>query len=944
MEPEEITIRGAAEHNLKRIDVSIPKKKLVVLTGVSGSGKSSLAFDTLFAEGQRRYVESLSAYARQFLGQMDKPQYDSIAGLSPTIAIEQKPSSANPRSTVGTVTEIYDYLRVLYARAGTQHCHSCNREVGSQTIDQMVSSLLTREERTRFTVLAPIARNRKGEFKQIFDEARRDGFARVRIDGQVVELTEAIPLDKKLKHDVDLVVDRIALRDGIRSRLTDSIETALRHGDGIAIASFAADGDEVLFSEHNYCAHCDISFPQLAPQMFSFNSPLGMCAACQGLGTTMQIDVDKIVPDASLSLSQGAVKPWANALGGDGASWTGDIIEAVCRSYKIATDKPWKRLSNKQRDVLLYGTPKEIEVTWERANSTGAWKRTFEGLVNTLLRRWRETKSAEMRAWYEDYMTTADCDDCGGSRLRVEARNVRLFDANLPTIVGWPITQAYKHFAALKLEGRIAVIAGAVVREIQNRLRFLDHVGLGYLSLARTASTLSGGESQRIRLASQIGTELTGVVYILDEPSIGLHARDSGRLIEALCRLRDLGNTVVVVEHDDMMMRNADHIIDFGPGAGALGGEVVAAGTLDALMDDPSSLTGAFLSGRRVIELPRKRRKGKGKLHVRGASAHNLKSIDVALPLGVFNVVTGVSGAGKSTLVADILKPALMRRFHGAHVRPGKHDRIDGMAKLDKLVTIDQRPIGRTPRSNPATYTKVWDEVRAVFAKTREAKTFGYKPARFSFNVKGGRCERCAGAGVRKVEMHFLADVYVVCEECGGRRFNEATLRVKYRGKTIADVLSMSIDDALVFFANHRKASKILQTLQDVGLGYVSLGQPSTTLSGGEAQRVKLSRELARVDTGKTLYILDEPSTGLHFADVEKLLAVIMRLVDAGNTVLMVEHNLDLIKVADHVIDLGPGGGDDGGWLVAEGPPEAIAAVAESFTGQALAKVLPGRL
>jgi len=940
MEPDVITIRGAAEHNLKAIDVEIPKKQLVVLTGVSGSGKSSLAFDTLFAEGQRRYVESLSAYARQFLGQMDKPRYDSIAGLSPTIAIEQKASSANPRSTVGTVTEIYDYLRVLFARAGTQHCHSCGRAVGSQTVDQIVTSLLGRPDKTRFTVLAPIARNRKGEFRQIFDDARKDGFVRVRIDGAITDLGGEITLDKKLKHDVDLVVDRIALREGIKSRLTDSIETALRYGDGIAIALFAADGEEVLFSEHNYCAHCDISFPELAPQMFSFNSPLGMCTSCHGLGTTMQIDVDKIVPDPSLSLSDGAVKPWANALGGDGASWTGDIVEAACRQFKIDTSKPWKKLTKRQRDILLYGSKKEIEVTWERANSSGSWKRKFEGVVNTLMRRWKETKSADMRAWYEDYMTTADCDDCGGSRLRTEARHVRVFDEVLSNIVQWPIGKTHEFFAGQELTGRTAEIATEVVREIQNRLRFLERVGLGYLNLSRTASTLSGGESQRIRLASQIGTELTGVVYILDEPSIGLHARDNARLIEALCRLRDIGNTVVVVEHDDEMMRTADHIIDFGPGAGALGGRVVAKGDPEALMASEESLTGAFLSGRRQIQIPKKRRKGKGKLVIHGASEHNLRDIDVTIPLGVFTVVTGVSGAGKSTLVADILKPVLMRRFHGAHVRPGKHAKIAGMNKLDKVVNIDQRPIGRTPRSNPATYTKVFDEIRSVFAKTNEAKAFGYKPARFSFNVKGGRCERCSGAGVVKVEMHFLADVYVTCEECDGKRFNEATLRVKYRGKTIADVLGMSIDDALTFFANHRKLARILQTLQDVGLGYVSLGQPSTTLSGGEAQRVKLSRELARADTGKTLYILDEPSTGLHFADVEKLLSVIDRLVEAGNTVLMVEHNLDVIKVADHVIDLGPDGGDGGGQLVAAGSPEKVAGVSSSFTGQALAEVL----
>ena len=942
MEPDVITIRGACEHNLKSIDVVLPKKQLVVFTGVSGSGKSSLAFDTLYAEGQRRYVESLSAYARQFLGQMEKPRFDAISGLSPTIAIEQKSAGSNPRSTVGTVTEIYDYLRVLFARIGIQHCHRCARAVGRQTPEQIVTSLASWEDGTRFTLLAPLWRNRKGELKGVLDEARKDGFARVRIDGEVFDLHAEIAIDKNRKHDVDLVIDRISLREGIKPRLTESVEAALKRGEGVAIAALATgDGEEVLFSEHNYCAHCDLSFPELSPQLFSFNSPLGMCPTCHGLGTTMEIDPDKLVPDPDLSLDEGAVKPWTTAMTtpGGGSSWTADIVKAVCRSYRIDPNKPWRRLTQRQRDVLMLGADRPVTVSWERASgSKGHHKMRFEGVANTIKRRWQETKSEDMRSLYQDYLSSRACPDCGGARLRVEAQNVRVGDVTLPSLLALPVGELRAHFEALELQGRDLAIGAEVLKEVRNRLSFLDNVGLGYLNLGRKSGSLSGGEAQRIRLASQIGTELTGVIYVLDEPSIGLHQRDNQRLIEALQRLRDLGNSVIVVEHDEEMMRSADWVLDFGPGAGRLGGEIVAAGTGVDLAANPHSPTGAYLSGRKMIAMPTTRRAAKGRVRVSGAAENNLRGIDVDIPLSVFSVVTGVSGAGKSTLVNQILLPALMRRLHGSVLPEGAHAGIEGLDQLDKVIAIDQRPIGRTPRSNPATYTKLFDQIRAVFAKTKEARTYGYGPSRFSFNVKGGRCEACAGDGLVRVEMHFLADVYVTCEECGGKRFNEATLRVRFKGKSIAEVLAMSIDEALTFFEAHPKTRRILQTLVDVGLGYVALGQASTTLSGGEAQRVKLSRELAKVQTGRTLYVLDEPSTGLHFSDIEKLLGVVERLVDQGNTVVMIEHNLDIIRAADHVIDLGPAGGAGGGHLVAAGTPEEVALVANSYTGQFLAR------
>ena len=937
---EVIAIRGAREHNLVGVDVDLPKRRLVVITGVSGSGKSSLAFDTLFAEGQRRYVESLSSYARQFLGQMDKPRYDSIRGLSPTIAIEQKAAAANPRSTVGTVTEIYDYLRVLFARAGVVQCHACGREVGGQSAEQIADRVLGLPEGTRLSLLAPLVRQRKGSFRELLDEVRRDGFVRVRVDGEIRDLADGPALAKTRKHDIDVVVDRLVRRPDMRSRLVDSIETALRFGDGSLVVERADTGEDLHFSERQHCADCNLSFPELSPQLFSFNSPLGMCRACNGLGTAMEVDPDRVVPDAALSLDQGAIVPWANALGGEGSSWTGDIVAAVCEAHHIDRSTPWAELSEEQRHVLLYGAERRVEVRWERERGSGTHKMRFEGVANTLLRRLRETKSDDMRSLYQGFLRSTPCGDCGGSRLRPEARHVCVGSHTLPEVVAMPVDELATALGALELSGNAAVVAVELVKEVAARLRFLQNVGLAYLTLDRASASLSGGESQRIRLASQIGTELTGVTYVLDEPSIGLHPRDNSRLIETLERLRDAGNTVVVVEHDADMMRSADFIVDFGPGAGALGGRVVAAGTPEEVMAHPTSLTGAYLSGRASIAVPSSRRAPRGALRVVGARAHNLQGIDVVIPLGVFAVVTGVSGAGKSTLVDDILRPALMRRLHGSAVTPGAHDRIDGLEQIDKIIDIDQRPIGRTPRSNPATYTKLFDEIRDVFAQTREARMRGYSAGRFSFNVKGGRCETCSGAGVNKVEMHFLADVYVTCESCRGRRFNDATLRVRYRGRTIADVLAMTVAEALEVFAHHRRIHRILTTLDDVGLGYVALGQPSTTLSGGEAQRVKLSRELAKVQTGRTLYVLDEPSTGLHLADVERLLAVLRQLVAAGNTVLMVEHNVDIIKVADHVIDLGPEGGRSGGRVVAEGAPEEVARVEASQTGRYLRAAL----
>jgi excinuclease ABC subunit A len=945
-EPDSITVKGAREHNLKSVHLEIPKKKLVVFTGVSGSGKSSLAFDTLYAEGQRRYVESLSSYARQFLGQMEKPKYDTIRGLSPTISIEQKAASNNPRSTVGTITEVHDYLRVLYASIGVQHCPSCGRPVGKQTAQQIVESILALPEGARIVVLAPLVQNRKGEYRDLLGDVQKRGFARVRVDGMIHQLTDRLHLDKKLKHDIELVVDRLVVKDGIRSRLTDSVETALREGQGTLVVADADKEQKVgpgidpeeykkhdrFYSELNACHACGLSFGELAPQAFSFNSPLGSCPECQGLGTRAEMDADLIVPDPSLTIREGAVEPWASGME-RGEGWTFEFVEHLSRSLRIDLDTPWAKLGKKDRDVVMYGT--------EAAGNGRSWRIEFEGVVNQLYRRFKTTGSEAMRRYYMRYFSDKPCQTCGGERLRPESRAVRIRGKGIVDLSRLTIQEAHGWLASLDLRGSEAKIADELLKEIRNRLRFLLDVGLGYLTLDRPGPSLSGGESQRIRLASQMGSELTGVIYILDEPSIGLHQRDNGKLLATLKRLRDVGNSVIVVEHDEETMEQADHLVDFGPGAGEHGGEIVAQGTPEEVKRHPTSLTGAYLSGRREIELPPRRRAADhGAITVVGARENNLKEITVPFPLGRMIAVTGVSGAGKSTLVNAVLRPALMRLLYGTREVPGKHQALSGHERVDKVIDINQQPIGRTPRSNPATYTKVFDCIREVFAQTPEARAFGYLPGRFSFNVKGGRCEACQGDGMKLVEMHFLADVLVPCEVCGGRRFNEATLRVQFKGKNIAEVLDLSVTEAKALFQNHREIARILTTLEDVGLGYIKLGQPSPTLSGGEAQRIKLSRELARVGTGKTLYILDEPTTGLHFEDVKRLLHVLDRLVDAGNTVVVIEHNLDVIKCADWVVDLGPEGGEDGGRVIAEGTPEEVARSKESYTGQYLAKVL----
>jgi len=944
-EPESIVVKGAREHNLKSVHLEIPKKKLVVFTGVSGSGKSSLAFDTLYAEGQRRYVESLSSYARQFLGQMEKPKYDTIRGLSPTISIEQKAASNNPRSTVGTITEVHDYLRVLYASIGMQHCPSCGRPVGKQTAQQIVESILALPEGARILILAPLIQNRKGEYKDLLGDVQKRGFARVRVDGMIHQLTERLALDKKLKHDIELVVDRIVVKDGIRSRLTDSVETALREGQGTLVVADSEKEQRVgpgdpeeykkhdrFYSELNACHACGLSFGELAPQAFSFNSPVGSCPECQGLGTRAEMDQDLIVPDPSLTIREGAVEPWASGME-RGEGWTFEFVEHLSRGLRIDLDTPWAKLPKKDRDVVMNGT--------EAAGNGRSYRIEFEGVVNQLYRRFKTTGSEAMRRHYMRYFSDKPCQTCGGERLRPESRAVRIRAKGIVDLSRLTIQDAHGWLAALDLHGSEAKIADELLKEIRNRLKFLLDVGLGYLTLDRPGPSLSGGESQRIRLASQMGSELTGVIYILDEPSIGLHQRDNGKLLATLKRLRDVGNSVIVVEHDEETMEEADWIVDFGPGAGEHGGEIVAQGTPAEVKRNAASLTGAYLSGRREIELPARRRTGDhGAIAIVGARENNLKDVTVSLPLGRMVAVTGVSGAGKSTLVNAILRPALMRLLYGTRAMPGKHQALSGHERVDKVIDINQQPIGRTPRSNPATYTKVFDCIREVFAQTPEARAFGYLPGRFSFNVKGGRCEACQGDGMKLVEMHFLADVLVPCEVCGGKRFNEATLRVQFKGKNVAEVLDLSVIEAKALFQNHREIARILATLEDVGLGYIKLGQPSPTLSGGEAQRIKLSRELARVGTGKTLYILDEPTVGLHFEDVKKLLTVLDRLVDAGNTVVVIEHNLDVIKCADWVVDLGPEGGDEGGRIIAEGTPEEVARVKESYTGHYLAKML----
>ena len=939
MELDHVLIRGAREHNLRGIDVRIPKKKLVVLTGVSGSGKSSLAFDTLYAEGQRRYVESLSAYARQFLGQMEKPRYDTIRGLSPTISIEQKTTGTNPRSTVGTITEIADYLRVLYARVGTQHCHRCGRTVRGQTAQQIAREILSAPEGSKLVILAPLLVNRKGEHRELLAEARRSGFVRLRVDGEIA-LSEELPaLDKRRKHTVEAVVDRLVVRKGLAPRVTESVETALRVGQGMLIAAVPGEADRV-FSEKMACTACGVSFPEPTPQSFSFNSPQGMCEACNGLGSRVEIDPDLVVPDDGLSIDEGAIKPWGPDVS-EKTGWVHGFRGQIVAQLRIDTARPWRRLPKRQRELLLFGAgERQFRVRWSGKSGKGHFDMTWEGVIPRLMRRFVQTGSERAKRWYGQFLGDARCSRCAGARLRPESAAVRVGGRSIVEVSALTVDDARGFFAKLRLDGAAKEIAAEVLKEIGGRLEFLASVGLGYLSLDRSGPTLSGGEAQRIRLASQVGSELTGVIYILDEPSIGLHQRDNRRLLATLERMRDIGNTVVVVEHDEETIRAADWVLDFGPGAGVAGGRIVHAGTPRSLQRSRRSLTGAYLSGRMSIPVPGQRRHATGSLKILGARENNLADVDVEIPLGVLTAVTGVSGAGKSPLVNDVLQPALARRFHGANRRVGRHRALHGAEQLDKVISIDQKPIGRTPRSNPSTYIKVFDEIRRFFAQLPDARMHGYPPGRFSFNVKGGRCEACQGDGVRQIEMHFLPDVYVRCEECNGSRFNEATLRVRYKERSIADVLDLTVREAAELFAAHPKILGPLRLLADVGLDYLHLGQPSPTLSGGEAQRIKLARELSKRATGRTLYILDEPTTGLHFDDVRKLLEVLGRLVDAGNTVVVIEHNLDVIKTADWIVDLGPEGGPEGGRVVATGPPEAIARSRSSHTGAHLAPLL----
>jgi excinuclease ABC subunit A len=937
MAEEYIRVRGARQHNLKNINVDIPRNKLVVITGLSGSGKSSLAFDTIYAEGQRRYVESLSAYARQFLGQMDKPDVDSIEGLSPAISIDQKAASHNPRSTVGTVTEIYDYLRLLFARIGRPFCPRCGEAIARQTVDQMVDQILALPEGTRFLVLAPLVRGRKGEYQKLIEETKKNGFVRMRIDGEVRDLNEEIKLEKNKKHTLEVVVDRLSVRPGLRKRLADSLELAVGLAGGLVIVSVLG-GEEYTFSQNFACPKCGFGFEELSPRLFSFNSPYGACPTCTGLGITMEIDPDLVIPDKNKSLADGAIAPFSRS-----ANYYPQILEALAQHYGFSTEVPVRELKPEHLDLILYGNHGErFLVNYEnRWGEVRVFETDFEGVIPILERRYREAQSDAARSEYEEYMSSRPCPACGGKRLKPEALAVKVGGLNIAEVTALSVRQAQEFFARLELTERERLIAERVLKEIQARLGFLINVGLDYLTLDRTTGTLSGGEAQRIRLATQIGSSLMGVLYILDEPSIGLHQRDNARLIRTLEELRDLGNSVLVVEHDRETMEAADFLVDIGPGAGEQGGEVVVAGTLEEVKACPRSLTGQYLSGRRRIPVPATRREPSGNwLTVLGASEHNLKNIDVQIPLGVFVCVTGVSGSGKSTLVNDILYRRLAQDLNGARTLPGRHRDILGKEYLDKVIAIDQSPIGRTPRSNPATYTGAFDPIREVFSLTPEARMRGYKPGRFSFNVRGGRCEACRGDGILKIEMHFLPDVYVPCEVCKGKRYNRETLEVKYKGKSIADVLEMTVSEALQFFANIPRIKAKLQTLYDVGLGYIRLGQSATTLSGGEAQRVKLATELSRRSNGRTLYILDEPTTGLHFYDIEKLLQVLQRLVDAGDTVLVIEHNLDVIKCADYIIDLGPEGGEGGGRVVACGTPEEVAACPESYTGQFLRRVL----
>ena len=936
-----IRVQGARVNNLKNVSLEIPRDKLVVLTGLSGSGKSSLAFDTIYAEGQRRYVESLSSYARMFLGQMDKPDVDSIDGLSPAISIDQKTTSKNPRSTVGTVTEIYDYLRLLWARCGTPHCPKCGKEIRRQSVDQIVDQIMQLPERTKFQILAPVVRGKKGEHQKVFEDARRGGYARVRVDGSIYELSEEISLDKNKKHHIEVIVDRLMMKPDLARRLTDSVETAANLSGGLVILN-ELDGDrDTMFSQNYACEECGVSLPELSPRMFSFNNPYGACPVCTGLGTQLVADPALIIPDDSKSILQGAIQASGyNNVKDDSIARM--YFEALGKKYHFSLTEPIRDLPKTALDAILYGTGKEnLTIYYERANGRGVLERPFEGVLNNISRRYAETQSEAMHKELEECMAERPCPKCRGRRLSDVSLAVTVGGMNIMDFCAMPISDELDFMNRLTLEGSMAVIAEQILREIRSRLGFLQAVGLRYLTLSRAAATLSGGESQRIRLATQIGSSLMGVLYILDEPSIGLHQRDNDKLLATLRQLRDLGNTVLVVEHDEDTMRAADYIVDVGPGAGVHGGEIVAAGSVQDIINCPRSVTGQYLSGVKKIPVPAERRKGNGKsLIVRGAAENNLRHIDVEIPLGTFTCITGVSGSGKSSLVNEILYKKLAGALNHARTRPGKFDSIEGLEHLDKVVGIDQSPIGRTPRSNPATYTGLFNDIRDLFASTSDARTRGYGPGRFSFNVKGGRCEACGGDGLVKIEMHFLADVYVPCEVCRGRRYNRETLEVLYKGKNIADVLDMTAEEALGFFENLPKIRQKVQTLVDVGLGYIKLGQSSTTLSGGEAQRVKLATELSRRATGRTIYILDEPTTGLHMADVHRLIDILQLLADAGNTVLVIEHNLDVIKVADHIIDLGPEGGAGGGTIVAQGTPEEVAACPESFTGQYLKKLL----
>ena len=935
-----IHIKGANEHNLKNIDIDIPRDEFTVVTGLSGSGKSSLAFDTIYAEGQRRYMESLSSYARQFLGQMEKPQVESIEGLPPAISIDQKSTNKNPRSTVGTVTEIYDYMRLLYARAGIPHCPKCGREIKKQTVDEMVDRILMLEERTKFQILAPVVRGKKGRHEKVFESAKKSGYLRVRVDGNMYELTEEIKLEKNIKHSIEIIIDRLSIREGIEKRLTDSVENALKLGNGLMIVDVIG-GEEMTFSQNFACPDCGISIDEVQPRSFSFNNPFGACPDCYGLGYKMEFDEDLIIPDKSLSINQGAivVLGWQSA--NDGKSFSNAILQALALKYNFSLDTPFEDYPKEIHDILIYGTNGEkVAVRYKGQRGIGVYDIAFEGLIKNVERRYRETSAESTKAEYETFMRFTPCATCHGQRLKKESLAVTIGDKNIYEMTEMSVRDLRQYLDELQLTETQLKIGKEILKEIKGRLQFLVDVGLDYLSLSRATGTLSGGEAQRIRLATQIGSGLVGVAYIMDEPSIGLHQNDNDKLLATLKHLRDLGNTLIVVEHDEDTMRAADYVVDIGPGAGEHGGQVIATGTAEDIMKNPNSITGKYLSGEIKIPVPKTRRKPKGFLKVVGAKENNLKNIDVKIPIGVLTCVTGVSGSGKSSLVNEILYKSLARKLNRARTIPGKCKKIEGMEQLDKVITIDQSPIGRTPRSNPATYTGMFDMIRDLFAATTDAKERGYKKGRFSFNVKGGRCEACSGDGILKVEMHFLPDVYVPCEVCGGKRYNRETLEVRYKGKTIYDVLEMTVEEALDFFKNVPRILNKVQTLYDVGLGYLKLGQPSTTLSGGEAQRIKLATELSKRSTGKTIYVLDEPTTGLHFADVHKLVEILHRLTDEGNTVVVIEHNLDVIKVADYIIDMGPDGGDRGGTVVVAGTPEQVAEHPTSYTGKYVKQML----